>query len=55
MLAGSAQADAANAAALKEYGYQAGIEAIYKREGDTLTLRALSFDDASGAYGAYTL
>ncbi len=28
--------------------------ANYKREGETLSLRALRFDDASGAYGAYT-
>jgi hypothetical protein len=55
VLADAAKADATNAAALKEYGYQTGLEANYKREGDTLTLRALSFDDASGAYGAYTL
>jgi len=47
-------ADAANAAALKEYGFQYGALASYKRDGDTLTLRALRFDDASGAYGAYT-
>jgi hypothetical protein len=54
VLADAAQADAANAAALKEYGYETGLETTYKREGDTLTLRALRFDDASGAYGAYT-
>ena len=48
------QVDAANAAALKEYGFNAAIEANYKREGDTLSLRALRFDDASGAYGAYS-
>jgi hypothetical protein len=48
------QADAANAEALKEYGFNAAIEANYKREGDTLSLRALRFDDASGAYGAYS-
>jgi len=54
VLADPAQADAANAAALKEYGYVTGLEAAYKRESDTLTIRALKFDDASGAYGAYT-
>jgi hypothetical protein len=48
------QADATNAAALKEYGFTFGALATYKREGDTLTLRALRFEDASGAYGAYT-
>jgi hypothetical protein len=54
VLADAPQADAASAAALKEYGYETGLEASYKREADTLTLRALKFDDASGAYGAYT-
>ena len=54
ILADASQADTANAAAMKEYGYVTGLEADYKREGETLTLRALKFDDASGAYGAYT-
>ena len=49
-----AQADPANAAALKEYGFNAAVVANYKREGETLSLRALRFDDASGAYGAYS-
>jgi hypothetical protein len=50
----AAQADPANAAALKEYGFNAAVVANYKREGETLSLRALRFADASGAYGAYT-
>ncbi len=49
-----AQADPANAAALKEYGFNAAVAANYKREGETLSVRALRFDDASGAYGAYS-
>jgi hypothetical protein len=49
-----AVADPANADALKEYGFTFGALGNYKREGDTLTLRALRFEDASGAYGAYT-
>lgn len=49
-----AQADSANAPALKEYDFTDGMLASYKRDGDTLTLRALRFTDASGAYGAYT-
>src|SRR5579863_1922843 len=48
------QVDAANAAALKEYGFNAAIVANYKREGEALSLHALRFDDASGAYGAYS-
>jgi hypothetical protein len=49
-----AQADPANAAALKEYGFDSGLVANYRREGETLVMRALRFDDASGAYGAYS-
>jgi hypothetical protein len=49
-----AQADPANAAALKEYDFSDAAEASYKRSGETLSLRALRFHDASGAYGAYT-
>jgi hypothetical protein len=53
-LTDATQADAANAAALKEYSFSNGELATYKREGETLTIRALQFDDASGAYGAYS-
>ena len=53
-LTDGAQADAANAAALKEYAFADGVLATYKRSGETLTVRALRFDDASGAYGAYS-
>lgn len=53
-LTDAAQADQTNAAALKEYGFTFGALAHYKREGDTLTLRALRFGDATGAYGAYS-
>jgi hypothetical protein len=49
-----AQADPANAAALKEYEFTDGALASYKRSGETLSLRALRFHDSSGAYGAYT-
>jgi hypothetical protein len=48
------QADPANAAVLKEYGFDAAALASYKREGDTLSMRALRFDDVSGAFGAYS-
>jgi hypothetical protein len=53
-LADAAQADPANAAALNEYDYAGGASVTYKREGETLAVRALRFRDASGAYGAYT-
>lgn len=49
-----ALADADNAAALKEYDFTDAALAVYKRNGETLTLRALRFHDASGAYGAYS-
>ncbi len=54
VLAEAAEADPVNAAALKEYGFTEGLQAGYKREGETLTLRALRFGDESGAYGAYS-
>ena len=38
-----AQADPANAAALKEYDYAGGASVTYKREGETLSVRALRF------------
>jgi hypothetical protein len=47
-------ADPAAAAALKEYGFTDGTLASYKHGDETLTLRALRFEDASGAYGAYS-
>jgi len=49
-----AQADPANAAALKEYDFTDASIADYKRSGETLSLRALRFHDASGAFGAYS-
>jgi hypothetical protein len=52
--ADAAQADPANAAALKEYDFTDAALGSYKRSGETLSLRALRFHDASGAFGAYT-
>jgi hypothetical protein len=49
-----AQVDPVNAAALKEYDFDFAVLANYKREGQTLTIHALGFEDTSGAYGAYT-
>lgn len=50
-----AQADPASVAALKEYGFSYAEIAHYKRDQDeTLTMRALRFDDTSGTYGAYS-
>ena len=49
-----AQADTANAAALKEYGFTDALLSDYTRSSDTLKLKAFRFVDASGAYGAYS-
>jgi hypothetical protein len=53
-LADPAQADPANIAALKEYDYTGGASVTYKRDGETLSVRALRFQDVTGAYGAYS-
>lgn len=50
-----AQVDAPSLAALKEYDFAYAEVATYKRDADeTLTMRAMRFEDESGAYGAYT-
>lgn len=50
-----AVADPVNAAVLQEYGFNNFESATYSRDdGRKLTLHAARFDDASGAYGAYT-
>ncbi|HMG88224.1 MAG TPA: DUF6599 family protein [Terracidiphilus sp.] len=49
-----AQLDNANVAALKEYGCTGGVVADYKRGSETLSVKALTFNDVSGAYGAYS-
>ncbi|WP_109486129.1 DUF6599 family protein [Occallatibacter savannae] len=49
-----AQLDSTHAAALKEYGCTGGMVASYKRSGETLDVKALTFPDVSGAYGAYS-
>ncbi len=50
----AAKVDPANAAALSEYGFVNAVEEHYKRDGETLTLRALRFGDVTGSYGAYS-
>jgi hypothetical protein len=48
------KADAADSAILKEYGF-AGLEsATYTRAGRKMEVRAARFNDATGAYGAFT-
>lgn len=48
------QADPANAALMKEYGFTAFEAAIYTSPGRKLAVKAACFNDASGAYGAFT-
>jgi len=47
-------ADAANAAVLKEYGFQQFATAHYTNGDNKLNVRAIRFQDASGAFGAFT-
>ena len=47
-------ADAANAAILKEYGFQQFASAHYVNGDNKLAIRAIRFQDASGAFGAFT-
>ncbi|MGA6986349.1 MAG: DUF6599 family protein [Terriglobales bacterium] len=50
-----AVADATNAPVLKEYGFRRLEKATYTRDdGRNLTIKAAVFEDASGAYGAFT-
>jgi len=50
-----ADADAGLAAVLKEYGFVDFQSASYAKGDRKLSVRAARFDDATGAYGAYTL
>ncbi|MBV9072666.1 MAG: hypothetical protein JOZ10_03460 [Acidobacteria bacterium] len=51
-----ADADASNAAVLKEYGLTDFESVNYRKDGDRkLSVRAIRFQDATGAYGAYSL
>lgn len=47
-------ADSANADVLREYGLKQFASASYASGNDKLTVRALRFPDATGAYGAFT-
>lgn len=50
----AALADPANAQVLREYQFTHALTATYKRDSETVTVKALGFLDASGAFGAYT-
>ena len=47
-------ADAANASVLKEFGFQQFSAAHYANADNKLSVRAIRFQDASGAFGAFT-
>jgi hypothetical protein len=47
-------ADAQNVAVLKEYGFNQLATAAYSDGDNKLSIRELRFDDATGAYGAFT-
>src|SRR5205807_50052 len=47
-------ADQAFAPVLREYGFHDLATATYTRPGRTMTVKAARFNDASGAYGAFT-
>lgn len=47
-------ADPAYPALLKEYGFRSVEQATYTKPDRKITVKAASFDDASGAYGAFT-
>jgi hypothetical protein len=50
-----AAADPVNANVLKEYGFASFERAVYKRSDNRqITIRAACFDNAGGAYGAFT-
>lgn len=49
-----AAADAGNAAVLQECGFQRFAAANYTRDDGKLALRAMQFEDASGAFSAFT-
>ncbi len=51
----AAKPEVHDAAAWKEFGWERGADANYTRGGDGLAVRVLKFQDATGAYGAFTL
>jgi hypothetical protein len=49
----AAVADGTNPRLLKEYGFSDFESAAYTRDNRTITIKAIRFNDASGAYGAF--
>ena len=53
-IADVAEADSANAAALKEYEFFGAAVGNFKRGAESLSIHALSFKNVSGTFGAYS-
>lgn len=51
----AAKPPAADAAALKEFGFERGVQAGYSRGGDRMDVQVWKFPDATGAYGTFTM
>lgn len=49
------QPEAVNASAFHEFGWVTARQADYSRDGDRLSVRVLKFQDATGAYGVFTM
>ena len=52
--ANPSDADASDAVPLQEYGFKRYETANYTRDDGTLAVKAMEFEDATGAYGAFT-
>lgn len=50
-----AKPEPGDAAALKEFGLERGEQAEYRRGGERVAVRVLEFQDATGAYGEFTM
>jgi len=53
-IADAAEADSANAGALKEYEFSGAAVGNFKRGAESLSIHALSFKNVSGTFGAYS-
>lgn len=51
----SVSLQAANSAALKEFGLEQGKQTKYSHDGETVAVQVWQFPDATGAYGAFTM
>src|SRR5205823_4484798 len=54
LISSAAGADVANAQVLSEFGFTDFENASYQQNGRKISVKALRFGDATGAYGAFT-